>query len=82
MQIEYNKKHNIIPKTIKKDISEILGISSDEALKNTRNYKKISKKEKEKLIETLTKEMKYAAKILEFEHAAFLRDEINKLNIN
>jgi excinuclease ABC subunit B len=82
LQIEYNKKHNIIPKTIKKDISEILGISSDEALKNTRNYKKISKKEKEKLIETLTKEMKYAAKILEFEHAAFLRDEINKLNIN
>ncbi|MBO6127022.1 MAG: excinuclease ABC subunit UvrB [Clostridia bacterium] len=82
LQIEYNKKHNIIPKTIKKDISEILGISSDEALKNTKNYKKMSKKEKEKLIETLTKEMKYAAKILEFEPAAFLRDEINKLKIH
>ena len=82
LQIEYNKKHNIIPKTIKKDISDVLGISSGEALKNTKNYQKMTKKEREKLIETLTKEMKYAAKMLEFEHAAFLRDEINKLKIN
>ena len=42
----------------------------------------MTKKEREKLIETLTKEMKYAAKMLEFEHTAFLRDEINKLKIN
>ena len=82
LQIEYNKKHNIIPKTIKKDISDVLGISSGEALKSTKNYQKMTKKEREKLIETLTKEMKYAAKMLEFEHAAFLRDEINKLKIN
>ena len=82
LQIEYNKKHNVIPKTIKKDISDVLGISSGEALKSTKNYQKMTKKEREKLIETLTKEMKYAAKMLEFEHAAFLRDEINKLKIN
>ena len=82
LQIEYNKKHNIIPKTIKKDVADVLGISSGEALKSTKNYQKMTKKEREKLIETLTKEMKYAAKMLEFEHAAFLRDEINKLKIN
>ena len=82
LQIEYNKKHNIIPKTIKKDVADVLGISSDEALKSAKNYQKMTKKEREKLIETLTKEMKYAAKMLEFEHAAFLRDEINKLKIN
>ena len=82
LQIEYNKKHNIIPKTIKKDVADVLGISSDEVLKSTKNYQKMTKKEREKLIETLTKEMKYAAKMLEFEHAAFLRDEINKLKIN
>ena len=82
LQIEYNKKHNIIPKTIKKDVADVLGISSGEVLKSTKNYQKMTKKEREKLIETLTKEMKYAAKMLEFEHAAFLRDEINKLKIN
>ncbi len=82
LQIEYNKKYNIVPKTVKKGISEVLGISSSGALKNTESCKKITKKEREKLIEALTKEMKYAAKMLEFEHAAFLRDEINKLKVN
>ena len=41
--------------------------------------KKLSKAQKQQLIESLTKEMKAAAKLLEFEHAAYLRDKINKL---
>lgn len=78
LQIRYNKEHNIVPKTIVKKVSDVLGISS-EISENGEQYNKLTKKEKEKIIDTLTKEMKYAAKMLEFEHAAFLRDEINKI---
>lgn len=76
IQNDYNKKNNITPKTIQKEISNIINISdkvTDIA------YPKLSKKEKENLIIKLTKEMKQAAKILQFEHAAFLRDEIEKI---
>lgn len=76
IQNEYNIKHNITPKTIKKGISEIIEISdkvSEIAAPD------LSKKEKEALISRLTKEMKQAAKLQQFEHAAFLRDEIKKL---
>lgn len=76
IQNEYNIKHNITPKTIKKGISEIIEISdkvSEIAVPN------LNKKEKEVLISKLTKEMKQAAKLQQFEHAAFLRDEIKKL---
>lgn len=76
IQNEYNIKHNITPKTIKKGISEIIEISdkvSEIAAPD------LSKKEKEALILKLTKEMKQAAKLQQFEHAAFLRDEIKKL---
>ena len=79
IQIEYNKEHNITPKTIIKNVSDILAISSSETLKSPKKQKKMSKSEKEKLIDELTKKMKYAAKMLEFERAAFLRDEIEKL---
>lgn len=79
IQIEYNKEHNITPKTIIKNVSDVLAISSSETLKSPKKQKKMSKSEKEKLIDELTKKMKYAAKMLEFERAAFLRDEIGKL---
>lgn len=79
IQIEYNKEHNITPKTIIKNVSDVLAISSRETLKSPKKQKKMSKSEKEKLIDELTKKMKYAAKMLEFERAAFLRDEIEKL---
>lgn len=79
IQIEYNKEHNITPKTIIKNVSDILAISSSETLKSPKKQKKMSKSEKEKLIDELTKKMKYAAKMFEFERAAFLRDEIEKL---
>ncbi len=77
IQSKYNKEHGIVPKTVVKKVSEILEISSKDA--NSKNYKKLSTKEKDRLIKELTKEMKLAAQMLEFEHAAFLRDEIKKL---
>ncbi|MDR1627857.1 MAG: excinuclease ABC subunit UvrB [Oscillospiraceae bacterium] len=79
LQIKYNKEHGITPTTIVKGVSDILEISSEDNTKNKKGYSKLSRKEKDKIIEKLTKEMKFAAKMLEFEHAAFLRDEINKL---
>ena len=79
IQIKFNKEHGIIPKTVKKDVSEILEISSKDGYSGGDYYKKMNKKEREKLISQMEKEMKTAAKMLEFEHAAFLRDEIKKL---
>lgn len=75
-QDAYNKEHGIVPKTIKKDVREILEISSS---KPEKSHKRMSRAEKEQMIKQLTAEMKAAAKILEFEHAAYLRDRINKL---
>ena len=75
-QEKYNKEYGIVPKTIKKDVREILEISSP---KNDKPHKRMSRAEKEQMIKQLTAEMKAAAKILEFEHAAYLRDRINKL---
>lgn len=76
-QMKYNKEHGITPKTIVKDIHEIIEISakSDEE----KSIAKMSRKEREEAIIKLTAEMKAAAKILEFEHAAYLRDRIEKL---
>lgn len=74
-QIAYNEEHGIIPQTITKDVREILEISS----KDKSGKRRMSKDEKQKLIIRLTEEMKAAAKILEFEHAAYLRDKIEKL---
>lgn len=76
-QMKYNEEHGITPKTIVKDVREIIEISakSDEE----KAISKMSKKEREHMIIKLTAEMKAAAKILEFEHAAYLRDRIEKL---
>ena len=79
IQSEYNKEHGIVPKTIIKKVSDVLEISEKDVKTGKKNYSKLSKPEKEKLIRNLTKEMKLAAQMLEFEHAAFLRDEIQKL---
>lgn len=78
IQMRYNEEHGIVPKTIVKKVSEILEISThaDDDKKPKKHY---TPEEKRQLIEQLTKEMKAAAKLLEFEHAAFLRDKINKL---
>ncbi len=79
IQMKYNEEHGIIPQTVKKDIRGIIEISSKDDEANLKRGKRMSKAEKEKLIEKLTKEMKEAAKILDFEHAAFVRDRIEKL---
>ena len=77
-QIAYNTQHGITPKTIVKPVHDIIEISSKNEV-NGKTAKRLSAKEKLQLIEELTKEMKAAAKILEFEHAAYLRDKIEKL---
>ncbi len=74
-QIAYNKANGIVPQTITKDVRDILEISS----RDKSGKKRMSREEKQKLIIRLTEEMKAAAKILEFEHAAYLRDKIEKL---
>ncbi len=78
IQHQYNLDHGIIPQTIVKKVSDIIEISThnDSEFKNT---KKLSKAQRQQLIEGLTKEMKAAARLLEFEHAAYLRDKIKKL---
>lgn len=77
LQEKYNKEHGITPQTIKKDVREILEITSKEKFDGRK--KRMPKKERELLILRLTKEMKEAAKMLEFEHAAYLRDKIEEL---
>ena len=80
IQEKYNKEHNIVPKTIVKDVREIIELTPKEKLTSKGNKKvKLTAKEREKLIVKLTAEMKTAAKMLEFEHAAFLRDKIAEL---
>lgn len=75
-QKAYNEEHGIIPQTIKKDVHEIIEISTHEGEKSTR---RLTRAQREAMIKQLTAEMKAAAKILEFEHAAYLRDKIEKL---
>lgn len=77
IQERYNEEHGITPTTITKKVSEILEISTHkEDSKKKRHYTPIEKRQE---IDRLTKEMKAAAKLLEFEHAAFLRDKIAEL---
>ncbi len=78
-QQRYNEEHGITPKTIVKGIREIIEISNTHKAAKKANGMKLSKKEKELLINQLTKEMKAAAKILDFENAAYLRDKIKAL---
>lgn len=79
LQMAYNEEHGIIPKTIIKDIRDVIEISSKEKVESKTKSRKMSVKEKEELIVKLTEEMKTAAKMLEFEHAAYLRDKIRSL---
>lgn len=79
IQMAYNKEHGIVPKTIVKKIGDVLEISAKSSDKKLESKLKLNKKEAMKLISDLTKEMKAAAKILEFEHAAVIRDKIEKI---
>ena len=82
IQMAYNAEHGIVPKTIVKDIRDVIEIGktatrTEETVKG--GTKKLSAKEREKLIEDLTRQMKAAAKNLEFEQAAYIRDKIAEL---
>ena len=82
IQSDYNAKHGIVPKTIVKGVRDLIEIGSSDEEKTSKkknNIAKMSKKEKDALIEKLTKEMKEAARHLEFEKAAFLRDKISEI---
>ena len=81
IQMAYNEAHGITPKTIVKKVSEVLEISSHKEDEKGKKGKKrrMTAAERKQAIEQLTREMKAAAKLLEFEHAAYLRDKIKSL---
>ncbi len=84
IQLEYNKKHGITPETIRKEITDITELIESETTKTEKGFKAINVKRDKKtdienLIDELYKEMMDAARDLNFEKAAFLRDEIKRL---
>ncbi|MBE6583429.1 MAG: excinuclease ABC subunit UvrB [Ruminococcaceae bacterium] len=85
IQDDYNKAHGIVPKTVIKGVRDIIDMGASSAdkgkskLEKKKAAKKLTASEREKLIEQYTREMKEASRHLEFEKAAYLRDEIKKL---
>jgi excinuclease ABC subunit B len=83
IQEAYNREHGIVPRTIQKEIRDVIRATYAAEEKETYDakpsYSKMTKKEREKLIADLEKEMKEAAKVLDFERAAQLRDIIFEL---
>ena len=81
IQQKYNEEHGIVPKTIVKKVSDVLEISTGKEEKGKgKKKKRMTALERKQAIETLTREMKAAARMLEFEHAAYLRDKIKELS--
>lgn len=81
IQMKYNEEHGIVPKTITKKVSDIIEITQrDEGGNVKKNGKRMTKSEREHLVNELTKQMKQAAKLLDFEQAAYLRDRIKEIN--
>ena len=80
IQMKYNEEHGIVPKTIRKDVREIIEISKKDEEADVRKLKKrMNDREKQAMVKRLTAEMKEAAKLLEFEYAAQIRDKIKEL---
>ncbi|WP_409991417.1 excinuclease ABC subunit UvrB [Paranoxybacillus vitaminiphilus] len=83
IQEAYNKEHGIVPQTVKKEIRDVIratyAAEEQETYEAKKDYSKLTKKEREKLIAGLEQEMKEAAKALDFERAAELRDLILEL---
>ncbi|MBQ3231162.1 MAG: UvrB/UvrC motif-containing protein, partial [Clostridia bacterium] len=79
IQDAYNKANGITPKTVVKDIRAPLEITSKKEAEKLEKAKNLSKDQKKKLIDKLTADMKRAAKDLDFETAALLRDKIRRL---
>ena len=83
IQMKYNEEHGITPKTIIKKVADVIEITQHgEDGKREKLGKKLTKSEREHLINELTKQMKQAAKLLDFEQAAYLRDRIRELQGN
>lgn len=76
LQMAYNREHGIVPKTIIKDVRDVIDMGGKKTDKPSR---RMSREERLRTIEALTKEMKNASRLLEFEHAAYLRDRIREL---
>ena len=82
IQDAYNQAHGIVPKTVIKSVRDLIEISSPTAERKGRSGVKMTKAEKEKEIARLEKQMKEAARMMEFEYAALLRDQIIELRGN
>ena len=82
IQDEYNKANGIVPKTVIKSVRDLIEISSPTAERRGRTGVKMTKVEKEKEIARLEKQMKEAARMMEYEYAAVLRDQIIELRGN
>ena len=78
-QDDFNKEHGIVPRTVIKSVREILEIAETEKSAQKKSGKKLTKKEVEEEIIKVEKQMKEAAKMLEFEYAALLRDRLIEL---
>ena len=81
IQEKYNEEHNIIPKTIEKEIREVISNQDENTTKKSKP-KQISKKEKEQIMESIEQEMREAAKSLNFERAMELRDILFEMKSN
>ena len=82
IQDSYNKAHGVVPKTVIKSVRDLIEISSPTAEARGRTGLKMTKAEKEKEIARLEKQMKEAARMMEYEYAALLRDQIIELRGN
>ena len=82
IQDAYNKARGVVPKTVIKSVRDLIEISSPTAERKGRNGVKMTKAEKEKEIARLEKQMKEAARMMEYEYAALLRDQIIELRGN
>ena len=79
IQDAYNQAHGVVPKTVIKSVRDLIEISSPTAERKGRSGIKMTKAEKEKEIARLEKQMKEAARMMEYEYAAILRDQIIEL---
>ena len=79
LQDAYNKQHGIVPKTIVKSVRDLIEISKPTEDVKGKDGVKMTKAEKEREIARLEKAMREAAKMMEFEYAAVLRDQIIEL---
>ncbi len=81
IQLAFNKEHGITPKTIQKDVRGVISttIESDDTVEKLEKFNKLKKPERETLLEQLDQEMRQAAKDMQFERAAELRDLILEL---